>query len=148
MSSYNNKEKGFVYYFMSYILPAIVVIPFLLWIFGVIDISSCSCNAENDAAQYGYEKAVKQLEEDLYAPGSLKVTDVYCYESILYDNVDYVYKICFTAENKLGERVNGVKYFGCKGYGGITSYGENSSEYEKIRRTGSEIKIKKRNGCS
>ncbi|MBQ3235798.1 MAG: hypothetical protein IJA97_06535 [Clostridia bacterium] len=145
MSTTDKKQKGFVYYFMSFILPAIVSIFVIVFGFGIVDIDSCK--VEDEDAQYGYEKAVKELESGLYVPSSLKITEVYCYVPILSDRVDYVYKICFSAENRLGDRVNGVEYFGCKGLV-IFSYGEDSSEFDAAKRVGSEIKIRKNSGCS
>ena len=106
-------------------------------------------NCVESEAQRGYNIAKEDLEMSLYAPDSLEITKVYCYETILAEKlvvnpVDYVYKICYSAESKAGLKINGVAYYGYLEYTKyVVDYGNDSSVFDSEATFKKSVNIRK-----
>lgn len=113
----------------------------------IIIIATAVCSGESEA-QRGYRLSKEDLEMSLYAPDTLEITKVYCFETILAENlvsnsVDYVYKICYSAESKAGLKINNVVYYGYREYSkSVIYYGTDSSIFDSESTFNKLIKIR------
>ena len=140
----NEKIQNILDYFKKNEKMLIIAMTILL----VIIVALSALSGGNSEAGRGYKLAKEDLEMNLYAPDTLEITRVYCFETILAEKnvsnpVDYVYKICYSAESKAGLKVNNVVYYGyLENSKSIVYYGSDSSVFDSESTFKKDIKIR------